>query len=96
VVVTNPTRKTVATNVINCPKGVTMEFNTIINIHKYRGLHEGHQFILMAMEVYNAPGCDMDRFIKECVHLFHNKQLKGHLSLSFCIQFFKQHVIIAL
>ncbi len=58
-------------------------FNTITNIHKYRGFHEGHQFILMAMEVHNALGHDMDRFIKECVHLFHNRQSKGHLSLFF-------------
>jgi hypothetical protein len=27
---------------------------------------------------------------------FHDKQLRGHLSLSFCIQFFKQHVSTAL
>jgi hypothetical protein len=46
----------------------------------------------MAMEVHDAPGHDMDRFIRECVRLFHDKQLRDHLSLSFCIQFFKQHV----
>jgi hypothetical protein len=34
---------------------------------------EGHHFIPMAMEVHGAPRCDMDRFIKECVHLFHNR-----------------------
>ncbi len=27
---------------------------------------------------------------------FHDKQSKGHLSLSFCIHFFKQHVSISL
>jgi hypothetical protein len=37
----------------------------------------------------------MDRFIRECAHIFHDKQLRGHLSLSFCIQFFKQRVNIA-
>jgi hypothetical protein len=37
----------------------------------------------------------MDRFIKECVRLFQDKGSRGHLSLSFCIQFFKQHVNIA-
>jgi hypothetical protein len=38
----------------------------------------------------------MDRFMRECAHLFHNRRLRGHLSLSFGIQFFKQHVSIAL
>jgi len=41
-----------------------MEFNTIVKIHKYKGLHEGHQFLLMAMEVFNTPGHDMDRSSK--------------------------------
>jgi hypothetical protein len=50
----------------------------------------------MIMEVHSTPGRDMDHFIKECVHLFHNRQSKGHLSLSFRIQFFKQHVSIVL
>jgi hypothetical protein len=50
----------------------------------------------MAMEVHGALGDDMDRFIKECVHLFHDRQSGGHLSLSLCIQFFKQVVSIAL
>jgi hypothetical protein len=47
------------------------------------------------MEVHGALERNMDCFIKECAHLFHNKQFRGHLSLSFCIQFFKQHVCIA-
>jgi hypothetical protein len=46
---------------------------------------EGHHFIPMAMEVNGAPKCDVECFIKECVHLFHNRQLKDHLSFSFCI-----------
>jgi hypothetical protein len=50
----------------------------------------------MAMEVHNAPGHDMDHFIRECAHLFHDRRSKGHLSLSFCIQFFRQCVSIAL
>jgi hypothetical protein len=29
----------------------------------------------------------MNRFIKECAHLFHDRQPRGHLSLSFCNQF---------
>jgi hypothetical protein len=49
----------------------------------------------MAMEVHNAHERDMDCFIRECVHLFHNKQLRGYLSF-FCIQFFRQHVSIIL
>jgi hypothetical protein len=48
------------------------------------------------MEVHGTLEHDMDRFIKECVHLFHNRWSGGHLSLSFCIQFFKQCVSIVL
>jgi hypothetical protein len=50
----------------------------------------------MAMEVHGTLKHDMDCFIRECAHLFHDRQSKGHLFLSFCIQFFKQHVNIAL
>jgi hypothetical protein len=50
----------------------------------------------MAMEVHGTPERDMDRFIKECAHLFHDRRSKGHLSLFFCIQFFKQRVNIVL
>jgi len=71
-----------------------MELNAIVKIHKYRGLHEGHHFILMAMEVHDAFERDMDCFTKECAHLSHDKQLRGHLSLFCCIEFFKQHVSI--
>jgi hypothetical protein len=49
----------------------------------------------MAMEVHGTLGCDMDHFIKECGRFFHDRWLGGHLSLSFCIQFFKQCVSIA-
>jgi hypothetical protein len=72
-----------------------MELKAIIKICKYKGLHEGYHFIPMAMEVNGAPGHDMDCFIMECASLFHNRQSKGHLSLSFCIQFFGQGVNIA-
>jgi hypothetical protein len=41
-------------------------------------------------------GHDMDRFIKECACLFRYRWLGGRLSSFFCIQFFKQHVNIAL
>ncbi len=73
-----------------------MELSVIAKTHKYIKFHEGHHFILMAMKVHNTPEHDMDPFIKECARLFHDKQLGGHLSLSFCIQFFKQHVSITL
>jgi hypothetical protein len=36
----------------------------------------------------------MDHFIRECACLFQNKCSKSHLSLSFCIHFFRQHVNI--
>jgi hypothetical protein len=95
VVVTDPTREMVASNVISQPIGAVVEPCTIVKIHKYKRLHEGHRFIPMTMEVYGAPEHDMDRFIRECAHLFHDRQSRGHLSLSFYIQFFKQHVNIA-
>jgi hypothetical protein len=38
----------------------------------------------------------MDRFIKVCACLFHDRWSGGRFSLSFCIQFFKQHVRIVL
>jgi hypothetical protein len=50
----------------------------------------------MAMEVHGAPEHDMDCFIKEFVRLYHDRRLRGHLSLFFHIQFFRQHVNIAL
>jgi hypothetical protein len=84
----------VASSVINRPTCAIMKLNAITKICKYRGFHEGHHFILMAMEVHSAPGHDMDCFIKECARIFHNKQLGGHLSLSSCIQIFRQCVSI--
>jgi hypothetical protein len=85
-----------ALSVISRPTGATTKLKAITKIHKYKGLHEDHHFILMAMEVHGAPKHDMDCFIKECACLFHNRQLGDHLSLSFCIQFFRQRVSIAL
>jgi hypothetical protein len=96
VVVTNPTWETMALSVISRPTGVIAELNDIINICKYKGLHEGHKFIPMAMEVHSAPRHDMDRFIKACTCFFHDRQLGGHLFLSFCIQFFRQRVSMPL
>jgi hypothetical protein len=44
--------------------------------------------------VHGALGYDMDRFIRDCAHLFHDRQLRGHLSLFFCTKFFRQCVNI--
>jgi len=94
VVIIDPTRETVALSVISRPTTTTMELNTIVKIYKYRRLHEGHHFISMAMEVYGAPEQNIDRFIRECACLFHDRCPRGHLFLSFCIQCFKQRVNI--
>ncbi len=85
-----------ASNVISRLEGVVVELNAIVTIYKYKGLHERYHFIPMAMEVHGALGHDMDCFIKECAHIFHDRWSRGHLSLTFCIQFFKQHVSITL
>jgi hypothetical protein len=71
--------------VINWPMGVATNYNVIIKIHKYRRLHEVHRFILMAVQVHNAPKHDMDRFIKECARLFHDRWSKDQLYLFFLI-----------
>jgi hypothetical protein len=96
VVVTNMMKDIVVLSVISWPTCATTKLNTIAKIHKYKGFHEGHHFILMAMEVHGAFERDMDHFIKRCAHLFHDRWSRGHLFLSFCIQFFKQRVNIAL
>jgi hypothetical protein len=54
-----------ATSVISQPTSAIVEFNTIAKIRKYKEIHEGHHFILIAMEVHNAPKCDMDCFIRD-------------------------------
>jgi hypothetical protein len=87
--VTDPTQEMVASNVISQLANAIAKLNVIVKIPKYKRFHEGHHFIPMAMEVHGTFGCHMDRFIKDCACLFHNKQSKGYLSLSFCIQFFK-------
>jgi hypothetical protein len=63
----------VASNVITRPTNAIAKLNAIAKIPKYRRLHEGHHFMPMAMEVHNAPGHDMDHFIKERAHIFHNR-----------------------
>jgi len=96
VVVTNPTRETMVSIIISQLVGAIAEHNAIVNIRKYRGLQEGHHFILFVMEVHSALGHDMNCFIRECVCLFHDRQSGGNLSLFFCIQFFRQRVSIVL
>jgi hypothetical protein len=97
VVVIHPTRETVVSNVINqLTTYVVVELSAITKIRTYRRLREGHHFISMAMEVHVALGHDMDHFIRECACIFHDKQFGSHLSLSFCIQFFRQRVSIVL
>ncbi len=68
--VIDSTQKTMVINVISQPVGAIVKLSTIAKIHKYKGLHERHYFIPMAMEVHGALGHDMDRFIKECAGLF--------------------------
>ncbi len=84
------------TSIITRLVGTIAKLNSNSKIHKYRKFHEKHHFILVAMEVYGTFGHDMDHFIKKCVCLFHDLRSKGDLSLSFCVQFFKQCVNIVL
>jgi hypothetical protein len=78
VMVTDPMRKTMPSNVITWPTCAIVKLNAISKIHKYRRFHEGHHFIQMAMKVHNTPMRDMDHFSMECAHLFHNRQSGGH------------------
>jgi hypothetical protein len=73
VMVTNLTWDTIISNVISQPIGVIAKFNAIIKIHKYGKLQKGHHFIPMTMEMHDTLGCDMDCFIRQCAHLFHNR-----------------------
>ncbi len=60
VVVTDLLWEMMTSSVIIQLAGVIAKHITIVKIHKYKRLHEGHYFILMAMKVHGAPGCDMD------------------------------------
>ncbi len=55
-----------AISVISQLTNVVAKFCAIVKICKYKGLHEGHHFILIAMDMHDAPGRDMDHFITEC------------------------------
>jgi hypothetical protein len=73
VVPTNSTQEMLVLSVISRPIVATAELSAVTKICKYKGLHEGHHFILMAMEVHGTFRRDMDRFIRECVRCFHNR-----------------------
>jgi hypothetical protein len=73
VAVIDLTWETVATNVINQLTSAIVKLSTITKIHKYKRLHKGHHLILMVMEVRGALGHDLDRFIRECACLFHDR-----------------------
>jgi hypothetical protein len=73
VVVINLTQEMVALHVIIQPVGVGAKLSAIIKVRKYKRFHERHHFIPMTMEVHDALGHDMDCFIKECAHLFHDR-----------------------
>jgi hypothetical protein len=77
--------KSMALNVINRSIGVTTKLSAIVKIRKYRRFDEGLHFIPMAMEVHDALECDMKHFVKECDYIFHDRKLRNHLSLFFCI-----------
>jgi hypothetical protein len=73
VVVIDLTQETMVLNVIDQPIGVAAKLNAVVKIYNYRRFHEGYHFILMAMEIYSTLGHYMDRFIKECPCLFHDR-----------------------
>jgi hypothetical protein len=73
VVAIDPTQDTMASSLISQPTCAIVKLSTIFKIRKYKRFHERYHFISMAMEVHDTPKCDLDRFIRECAHLFHNK-----------------------
>jgi len=81
----DPRWESMATKVISRLADVAKKLSAIVKIRKYKGFLKGHHFTLMAMKVHGAPMCDMDHFIRECAHLFNDRQSRGHLSLFFCI-----------
>jgi len=73
VVVIDLTKETMVVSVIYKPTRATLELNAIVKICNYKGLHERHHFISMAMEVHDTHKRDMDHFIKKCVRFFHDR-----------------------
>jgi hypothetical protein len=59
VVIIDPTWEMMASSVISQPVGVIAELSAIAKIYKYKGLHERHHFIPIAVEVHDTPRCDM-------------------------------------
>jgi hypothetical protein len=57
----------------NDAKFGSKQLNAIAKICKYKRVHEGNHFILMAMKVQGTLGCDKDRFFRECDRLFHDR-----------------------
>ncbi len=80
-------REIVALNVIHRSICAIVELGAIIKIRKYKWFHEGHHFILMAMEVHGALGRNMDHFIVERAHFSHDKHSGVHLSFFFAFNF---------
>jgi hypothetical protein len=80
VVVTHSMQETMALNFISWPTCVATKLSAIVKICKSKRLQEGYHFILMAMEVHDTRECDMDRFIKERAHFFHDRRPRGYLS----------------
>jgi hypothetical protein len=77
----------VVLSVTNQATSVITKFNVIVKICKYKRIHKGHHFIPMAMEVHNTSQWDMDHFIGECAHLFHDRQSKVHFFCFFAFNF---------
>jgi hypothetical protein len=73
VVVIDLMQEKMALSVISQVISATVKLSAIAKIHKYSGIHEGHHFMPMAVEVHNTSGHDMDHLIRECAHLFHDK-----------------------
>jgi hypothetical protein len=65
--------ETMGPSVIIQSASVITKLNAIAKICKYKSIHERHHFISMAMEVHCALKCDTNHFIRECVHLFHDR-----------------------
>jgi hypothetical protein len=82
-VVIDLTQETMTSNVITPPASAIAKLNTIVKIYKYKGLHGGHHFIPMAMEVHGTFRRDMDCFIKECACLFLDRRSKGLFAFNF-------------
>ncbi len=73
VVVINSPWETITKNVISQLASANAKLKAIAKICKYIRFSERRHFITMATKVHNALRHDMDRFIKECARLFHDK-----------------------